>query len=63
MKLKPEDYLKKALLDTQEKVRDYMDFSYEVDNPEVRDFLRESAKMEGLQAEKIKSYLENGKIY
>lgn len=63
MKLKPEDYLKKALLDTQEKVRDFMDFSYEVDNPEVRDFLRESAKMEGLQAEKIKSYLENDQIY
>ena len=63
MKFDSEDYLKKALLDTQERVRDYMDFSYEVDNPEVQQFLRDFAKSEGLQAQKLKDYLENGKVY
>ncbi len=63
MKFNSEDYLKKALLETQERVRDFMDISYEVDNPEVQEFLRDFAKTEGLPAKKIKDYLEEGKIY
>lgn len=63
MKFNSEDYLKKALLDTQERVRDFMDISYEVDNPEVKEFLRDYAETEGLQAKKLKDYLENNRVY
>ncbi|MBN7771860.1 hypothetical protein [Clostridium aminobutyricum] len=62
MKMTTEDYLKKALLDTQERVRDFMDISYEVKNPEVKQFLREYAATEGLHAQELKDYLETGKV-
>lgn len=58
MKMSTDDYLKKALLDTQERVRDFMDISYEVENPQMKQFLREYAATEGLQAQQIKDYLE-----
>jgi hypothetical protein len=60
MEMNTEDYLKKALLDSQERVRDFMDISYEVKNPEVKQFLREYATTEGLQAQQLKGYLESG---
>lgn len=58
MKLETEDYLKKALLDTQEQVRDFMDISHDVKNSQVKQFLLEYAKTEGIKAQKLKDLLE-----
>lgn len=60
MKMNTDDYLKKALLDTQERVRDFMDISHEIENPEMKQFLQEYAASEGLHAHQLKDYLEEG---
>lgn len=57
MKLTNEDYLKKALLDTQERIRDFMSYSDRVEDDDLHHFFRECAETEGLQAQWMQEYL------
>lgn len=59
MKMGTEDYLKKALLDTQERIRDFMNYSQQAKSEEMQQFFRDYAKSEGLQAQKMQQYLED----
>ena len=61
MEMTTQDYLKKALLDTHEKVRDFMHFSENVENEELSNCFKEFAKEEGLQAQKLQEYIEKFK--
>jgi len=53
MELTTQDYLKKALLDTQERVRDFQNYSQEIDDEEIRDCFKRFAENEGMQASEI----------
>lgn len=57
MRLRKHDILTKALLDTQERVRDFMDYAEQMDDPTIHAFFREYALSEGLQAKKLKEFL------
>ena len=53
MELNTSDYLKKALLDTQERVRDFQNYSQEIDDEEISDCFKRFAESEGIQASEI----------
>jgi rubrerythrin len=53
MQMNTQDYLKKALLDTQERIRDYMSYSKAVQTEELRNCFQEFAEMEGMHASKL----------
>ena len=57
MELNTQDYLKKALLDTQERVRDFMMYSQQVDSRHLRDFFSEYAASEAHQARKLQDFI------
>lgn len=59
MKMTGEDILKKALLDTQEKVRDFMNYAEEFDDEEYHNFFKDAAKEEGMQARKLEMFLKD----
>lgn len=59
MDMSTQDYLKKALLDTQEKVRDYMNYADQVKDQKLRSFFREQAEVEGLQARELQCFLDD----
>ncbi len=61
MELNTQDYLKKALLDTQERVRDFMNYAEQVGGGKLQEFFRDYAESEGRQAQKMRSYLEREK--
>jgi rubrerythrin len=61
MEMNTQDYLKKALLDTQEKVRDFMNYADKVEDKELSKCFKEFAKTEGLQAQKLQKQLERFK--
>lgn len=58
MEMQTQDYLKKALLEAQEKVRDYKIYSARIEDDELSRFFREYSQYEGLQAQKLREYLE-----
>ncbi|MEL7603896.1 MAG: hypothetical protein AAGU77_12150 [Bacillota bacterium] len=58
MQLKKRDILTKALLDTQERVRDFMNYAEQADDPTIHAFFREYAISEGLQAQRLQKFLE-----
>lgn len=58
MEMTTQDYLKKALLDTQERVRDFMHYSEELEDKELRKFFRKYAEREGEQASQLQEYLK-----
>lgn len=61
MKMNTQDYLKKALLDTQERVRDFMNYSAEVSDDRLKKCFKEYARQEGFMAREIQEFLnENG---
>lgn len=61
MKMNTQDYLKKALLDTQERVRDFMNYSDQVADQRLKSCFREYAKQEGCMAQELQDFLnENG---
>lgn len=51
------DYLKKALLDTQERVRDYMMYSDKMEDQELYEFFRSFAEVEGEHAQQLQKYI------
>ncbi len=58
MEINTQDRLKKTLLDTQERVRDFMHFSDEMRNDEIKEFFRQYALTEAEHARKIQEYIE-----
>jgi rubrerythrin len=57
MELNTVDYLKKALLDSQERVRDYMNYSREIDDKELQRYFKTYAEKEGEHAQKLQEYI------
>jgi len=51
------DYLKKALLDTQERVRDYTNYADAVDDRDLQKCFREFAEVEGLHAKVLQDFI------
>ncbi len=58
MKLNKRDILTKSLLDTQERVRDFMNYAEQTDDPTIHAFFREYAISEGLQAQRLQKFLD-----
>lgn len=58
MEMNTQDCIKKALLDTQEKVRDFMQYADSVDDEELSKCFKEFAEAEGFQAQKLQKQLE-----
>lgn len=59
MEMNTEDYLKKSLLETQERVRDFKNYSERIEDDEIRNFFKEYAISEGKQAFKLQKFLES----
>ncbi len=57
MQMDKEDYLKKALLDTQERVRDYMNYSRQIDDEKLQNCFREFAETEGKHAQILQDFI------
>lgn len=57
MDLSTQDYLKKAILDTQERVRDYMSYADIISDSKLARVLRTHAEIEGRHAEHLRGYL------
>ncbi|MDD3199729.1 MAG: hypothetical protein PHN73_05410 [Eubacteriales bacterium] len=53
------DYVKKALLDTQERVRDFKAYSSRIEDNELKAFFREYSLSEGKQAQKLQKFLDS----
>lgn len=59
MKLTTQDYLKKALLDTQERVRDFSNYAEQVKEPELQGFFKSYAETEGMQARELQRFIKD----
>lgn len=57
MKLTTEDMIKQKLLDAQENVRDYQEYSGKVQDREVDVMFKEFAEQSALQAQKLQQLL------
>jgi rubrerythrin len=57
-KVDTKDFLKRALLNEQEQVRDYQRFADSTEDEAVAQIFRDFAETEALQARKIKELLE-----
>lgn len=57
MELNTTDYLKKALLDTQERVRDFMLYSQKAEDQGLSQFLKHCALTEAEQAQQMILYI------
>lgn len=57
MNLNTEDMIKQKLLDTQESVRDYQQYSDKVEDPEVYSTFRQFAEESAMQAQKLQQLL------
>ncbi len=53
-----QDYLKKTLLDTQERVRDFMHFSDNMEDAELKKFFKEYANNEAEHAERLRNLIK-----
>jgi rubrerythrin len=53
-----DDYLKKALLDTQERIRDYMNYAGQVEDERLRECFRDFAETEGLHAGRLQQFID-----
>ena len=59
MQMDREDYVKKALLDTQERVRDYMNYARQVDDERLQSLFRDFAETEGRHARELQGFLQS----
>lgn len=57
MKLTTVDMIKQKLLDAQENVRDYQQYSKRTDNKEVDEIFKDFAEESALQAQKLQDLL------
>lgn len=58
MELNTQDYLKKALLDTQERVRDFMMYSEKSKDQNIQSFFKQYAESEAQQAAQMQQYID-----
>lgn len=58
MEMNTRDYLVKALLDTQERVRDFMHYSEKLESKNLREYFRSYAESEGEQASQLQKFIE-----
>lgn len=59
MEMHTQDYLKKALLDTQERVRDFMRCAENIEDGGVRRFFKDYAESEARHAQKLQGFLDS----
>lgn len=59
MELSNMDVLKKALLDTQERVRDFEVHSKQIEDEEISQCFKKFAEQEGFQAQELQKLIEN----
>lgn len=59
MELNTQDYLKKALLDTQERIRDFQAYSHRIENDELKEFFSNYALSEAKHAQKLQRYIQS----
>lgn len=59
MEINKEDYLKRALLNTQEKIRNFKSYAEKIDDDELQNFFREYSLPEGMQAQKLQKYIKS----
>lgn len=60
MQLNRTETIKKALLDTQERVRDYMNYAQMIDDTKLSQCFKEHAQVEARHAQLLQGYLSNG---
>lgn len=58
MELTTLDYLKKALLDTQEKVRDFESYAHMIDDKDIKNHFSGWAEEEGYQAAELQKLIQ-----
>lgn len=58
MEMNTQDYLKKALLDTQERVRDFMNYSDQIQDLKLKRYFKSFAEMEGKQASQLQGFIK-----
>lgn len=58
MEMTTKDCVKKAILDTQEMVRDFNMYANEVEGDDLKKCFKEFAKEQGLQARRLQDELE-----
>lgn len=59
MDMTTQDYLKKALIDTQERVRDFMNYSDNIKDTQLKNYFKEFAEIEGQQAQKLQGFIKD----
>jgi len=59
MDMTTQDFLKKALLDTQERVRDFMQYADQIEDKKLKTYFKEYAETEGRQARQLRSFVED----
>lgn len=59
MHMTTQDCLKKAILDTQEKIRDFMNYADTVEDEPVSKYFRQCAEQEGHQAHEMQVLLNS----
>jgi len=57
MHLTPEEFMKKAVINETEMVRDYQHFADHVADPQIAEAFRHFAQENGIRAAKIKAFL------
>lgn len=58
MQLSTQDHLKKAILDLQEHVRDFMNYSSQTDNKKLSRYFKECAQIHAEQAATLQTFLK-----
>ena len=58
MHMTTRDCLTKALLDTQERVRDYMNYADQIEDHEIRQFFKSFAEIEGQHAQRLQGFIK-----
>ena len=58
MDMDREEFLKKAIKGTQERVRDYMNFSHKVKDEKLQNCIKDFAETEGRHAQELQGFLD-----
>lgn len=54
-----QDYVKKALLDTQERVRDFQRYSQQIEDRNLQSLFKKFAENEGTQASQLQDIIQS----
>lgn len=58
MQMNTQDYLKKALVDTQERIRDFMLYSEKIEEEDISHFFKQYALSEGERARHLQNLID-----